>query len=697
MKIGLILFSLLGVSCMHKFPQNYPQAAKKPHALSKHGDTRLDNYFWLRERESEETLSYLKAENAYTENVMAPVKDLEERLFTELKSRVKEDDSSYPFKRGNYYYQTQFKVGQQYPIYVRHVGSADGPEEVLLDVNQLAQGHTFFDSTGPMMSPNQEWMAYGTDTVGRRFYHLSFKNIKTGEVLKDQILNSTGNMTWAADNKTVFFSQQNPETLRAERIFRYVVGSKQAPELIYFEKDETYRTYVYSSLSKKFIYIGSNSTLTSEIRYLSSSNPTGKFEILAPRQTEHDYQVTDDGENFYIVSNLNAKNFKLMKASPGKTQISQWQEIVPHRADTLLDSVTVFKNHIVLTERFNGLNQLSLTDHQGKNTYTIPFPDQSYMADEGANAEFDTDVFRYEYQSMRLPLSTFDINMVTHKQELKKTKEVPNYNPELYKAERVFITARDGTKVPVSLLMKKDHKLDGTAPILVYGYGSYGANMDAGFGPTKFSLVDRGFVFAIAHIRGGSEMGRHWYDDGRTVNKLNSFYDFIDATEFLVKNKYADPKKVYAMGGSAGGLLMGAVINMRPDLYHGIVAQVPFVDVVTTMLDDTIPLTTNEYDEWGNPNEKAAYDYIKAYSPYDNIQAKAYPNMLVTTGLHDSQVQYWEPAKWVAKIRELKTSDNIVLLKTDMEAGHGGASGRFNRLKEIATEYAFILMLEGKH
>ncbi|MGE5085590.1 MAG: S9 family peptidase, partial [Bacillota bacterium] len=485
------------------------------------------------------------------------------------------------------------------------------------------------------------------------------------------------------------------ETLRTEKIYRYSLKTHQK-ELVYFEKDETFSVFVYKSLSRKFIYIGSHSTLTSETLYLPVDKPYEKFKVFTPREKGHEYTVTDGGDKFYIITNKNAKNFKLMTTELNHTDIKYWKELIPHRADVYLQDATVFKNHIALDERRNGLTEIQLTDRSGKNPFYIPFADQSFLAGTGDNREFDTEWMRFNFESMRRPPSIVDINMRTHEQVLKKTHEVPNYNPELYKTERIFITVRDGTKVPVSLLMKKDFQKNGKAPMLIYGYGSYGVNMDPWFSSDIFSLVDRGFIYAKAHIRGGSEMGRDWYDNGRTIHKLNTFTDFIDCTENLVKDGYASPSRVYAMGGSAGGLLMGAIMNMRPDLYKGIVAQVPFVDVITTMLDESIPLTTGEYDEWGNPNDRKSYDYIKSYSPYDNVADRKYPNTLVTTGLHDSQVQYWEPAKWVAKLRDHNKGDSVILLKTDMESGHGGASGRFDALKDTATEYAFILMIDEK-
>jgi Protease II len=679
---------------MHK-TVHYPQPERIPHSLSKFEDVRQDDYFWMRERENPKVLNHLKAENAYTEEMMKPVKEFETTLFNELKSRVKEDESSVPFLRAGFYYYYRYETGKQYPVYYRKKGSLEGKEETILDVNELAKGHNFFECSGPIMSPNQEWMAYAADTTGRRFYTIHFKNLITGQTSKHTIKDVTANVTWAADNKTVFYTAQNHKTLRAERTFRHNIESHMS-EAVYFEKDETFSTYVYTSLSKKYIFILSRSTLTNEVRYLPSDQPTGEFKVFTPRVREHEYSVLDGVDTFYVITNKDgAKNNKIMTAKPGHTNEKDWKELVPHRADVLLEDFTVFKHHIILGERANGLTQLAIRDRDGKNEFLIPFPDQSYMASEGNNAEYDTNTFRYDYESMRLPESTFDINLKTHEQKLVRTKEIPNFDSSKYKADRMFITVRDGTKVPVSMLTKKDFKPGDKAPMLVYGYGSYGANMDPWFSSAILSLVDRGFVFVRAHIRGGSEMGRHWYDTGRTLSKKNTFFDFIDATEGLVAKGYGTKGHLYAMGGSAGGLLMGAVMNLRPDLYKGVVAQVPFVDVISTMLDDTIPLTTGEYDEWGNPNEKQYYDYIRTYSPYDNVVKAAYPNTLVTTGFHDSQVQYWEPAKWVAKLRDNNTGSSMILLKTELEAGHGGASGRFDRLKEVATEYAFILMIEG--
>lgn len=694
LRFFILAYLLIGTSCMHNI--DAPRAEKIAHVHSKHNHNRSDDYFWMRDRNDPKVIAHLTAENTYTEKAMAPVRQLEENIFQEMKGRTKEDESTYPYKYKDYYYYSRFEKGQQYPIYARKHGSLDAPEEILLNVNEVAIGHDFCQTTSPMISPNQQIMAYGVDFVGRRFFTLYFKDLKTGKLFESKIENVTGNMVWSSDSQHVTFSQQNQETLRSEKILRHDLKSKKT-DLVYFEKDETFNVGVYKSLLRKYVYIISSSTLTTETLYQPADKPQEAFKVFLPREREHEYSVVEGDDGFYILSNKNAKNYRLLKTDFAHTDMKHWKEIIPHRADTYLNGITVFKNYVALEERRNGLTQLHVFSKDRKQDYSVDFPDQSYLASAGANAEYESEVFRYEYESMRSPETVFDFNMKTKEQVLRKVKEVPNYNADLYVAERVFITAKDGTQVPVSIVRRKDIAKNNKAPMLVYGYGSYGASMDPWFSPGIFSLVDRGFVYAVAHIRGGSEMGREWYDSGRTVNKKNTFTDFIDATEALVKLGYADSKRLYAMGGSAGGLLMGAVINMRPDLYKGIVAQVPFVDVITTMLDDSIPLTTGEYDEWGNPNDKTAYDYILSYSPYDNIEKKAYPNMLVTTGLHDSQVQYWEPAKWVARIRELKTNKSLILLKTDMSAGHGGASGRFDRLKERATEFAFILMVDEKY
>lgn len=692
-----VLFLLTGVSCMHQqvkmgSADGFPVATVKDHSLEKHGFKRNDPYYWLRERENPDVIKYLEAENAYTERVMKPGEKLKETVFEEMKSRMKEDESSAPIRRGDYYYWARYVPGKQYPVWLRAKGSPTGPEEVLIDENALSVGHPYFQCSGPMMSPNQKLMVYGCDTVGRRFYTLYVKELSTGKMLDVKIENVVPNMSWAADNETFFYTRQNPETLRSEKIFRYNIRTHKT-DLVYFEKDETYSVYLSKSLSKKFIYINSNATLSTEVRYLAADHPTGEFKVFQKREKEHEYSVEDGETIFYVVTNSKAKNFRVMTAPLTHTDKTHWKEILPHRTDAYVTDLTVFKNHLVITERREGLNHLVIRDRNADSPHEIPFNDSSYVVYQTGNVEYDAPEVRYEYMSMRTPETTFDYDFAKQTAKVVKVQDIPNYDSSKYKTERIWVTARDGKKVPVSLLMRKDAKTDGSHPLLVYGYGSYGASMDAWFSGNIFSLVDRGFVYARTHIRGGSELGREWYDSGRTHNKLNTFYDFIDVTEALVKLGYGDKDRVFAQGGSAGGLLMGAVMNMRPDLYKGMVAEVPFVDVITTMLDDTIPLTTSEYDEWGNPNEKADFDYIMKYSPYDNVTKKAYPNLLVTTGLHDSQVQYWEPAKWVAKLRQNNTAKTTILLKTDMSSGHGGASGRYDALKDDAIVYAFMIML----
>ncbi|MGZ6411839.1 MAG: S9 family peptidase [Bdellovibrio sp.] len=693
-KIIVILTASFGVSCMHSNYLNYPRPEKIKTQLTKHGDIRVDDYFWLRERKNPRVIDYIQKENAYTEEMMKPVKGLEGTIYSELKSRIKEDESSVPVKDGDYFYSARYEAGQQYPLYIRQKGSS-GQEEILINVPELSKGHKYFNSTGPRISLNQNMLAYAVDTVGRRFYTIYFKDLKTGQMLSDRIENVTSNFTWANDNETIFYTQQNPETLRAEKIYRYNLKTKEK-DLIYFEKDDTFSVSVYKSLSDKFIYINSAATLSTEVHFLPADKPFEKFKVFSHREKNHEYSVTDGGDKFYIITNKNAPNFKLMVTDINHTQEKHWNELIPHREDTYLENVSVFKNFIALDERHDGLTQVRIAGTDASHPYKITFSDSSYIAFVGDNREFDSEWLRFSYQSLRIPDSVYEINVKTKEQVLKKTKEIPNYNANLYATERVFLTVRDGTKVPVSLIMKKDFKRDNKAPMLIYGYGSYGVNMDPWYDSDIFSLVDRGFIYAKAHIRGGSEMGRQWYDHGRGHYKMNTFNDFIDVTESLIKQGYADPKHIFAMGGSAGGLLMGAIMNLRPDLYHGIVAQVPFVDVISTMLDESIPLTTSEYDQWGNPNNKDDYAYIRKYSPYDNVKDQAYPNVLVTTGFHDSQVQYWEPAKWVPKLREHNKANSLIMLKTDMEAGHSGASGRFNQLKDTATEYAFILMVNDK-
>ncbi|WP_367389235.1 S9 family peptidase [Lewinella sp. LCG006] len=674
-----------------------PVATKIPKELTIHGDTRTDNYYWLNERENPEVISYLNAENTYTDEMMSHTKDFQDKLFEEMKGRIKEDDQSVPYKDNGYFYLTSYKEGQEYPIYSRKKGTLEAEEEVMLDVNVLAKDFSYFNVGSRSVSPNNELLAYGEDTLSRRIYTIRFKNLKTGEMIEDQIPNTTGGAVWANDNQHVFYAVKD-ETLRPVKIFRHRLGTSSTKDvLVYEEKDDTFSAFVYKSKSRKYIIIGAYQTLSQEYQVLDANNPTGEFRMIQPRERGLEYGIAHFGDKFYIRTNLDAQNFRLMSTPENATTKDNWTEVIPHRKDVLLEGMEIFQNYLVLSERKNGITQLRVRPWEGKEHY-IDFGEDAYLAYTDTNPEFDTEVLRIGYQSMTTPPTTYDYNMKTKAMELLKQQEVlGGFNSDDYVSERIYAKARDGVSVPISIVYHKDFKKDGTQPLLLYGYGSYGASMDPYFSSARLSLLDRGFAFAIAHIRGGEEMGRHWYEDGKLMNKKNTFNDFIDCGEYLVAEKYAAKDQLYAQGGSAGGLLMGAVMNMRPDMWKGVVAAVPFVDVITTMLDESIPLTTGEYDEWGNPNEKEAYDYILSYSPYDQVEAKDYPATLVTTGLHDSQVQYWEPAKWVAKLREMKTDKNPLLLHTNMDAGHGGASGRFARLKEVALQYAFFLDLAGKN
>lgn len=668
-------------------------APKKPVRLEKHGDARVDNYFWMNERDSAPVLEFLNGENAYVEEVMGGTREFREALIKEMRGRVKEEDATVPLKDGEYYYQTQFKEGKEYPIFVRRKGDPKAPEEIMADVNEMAKGHSYFNCAGANVSPNHQLVGLAADSQGRRFYDLRFKNLATGEFLPDEIKAMTGGLVWAKDSKTVFYAKQHPETLRAYQIYRYELGSNQ-PELVFEETNETFYVFVEASKDNAMLFIKSHSTLSTEVRYLDANDPKGQWQVFQKREPDHEYDVVWAGDRFYIVTNWQAKNFRVMEAAFTSRDKNDWREVVPHRPDVYVESADAYRNHLVLEERFNGLNQLTVRDRRTGKSHQVSFADETYMASLIDLPEYDSPVFRYTYESLVQPSSVYDFSFADFTSTLKKEREVPTYDRSKYLARRLWATAADGTKVPISLLMKKDRPQSG-GPLLLYGYGSYGMSMDPYFNSNVISLVDRGFAYAIAHIRGGSEMGRHWYEDGKLLKKRNTFTDFIACGEYLIDEKYTSKQHLYIMGGSAGGLLMGAVLNLRPDLFNGAVAAVPFVDVVTTMLDDSIPLTTFEYDEWGNPNDQKYYDYMKTYSPYDNVTTKAYPNILVTTGYHDSQVQYWEPAKWVARLRELKTDKNLLLFKTEMSAGHSGASGRFERLKEIALNYAFFLKLEG--
>ena len=617
-----------------------------------------------------------------------------------MKGRIKEDDTSVPYFRNDYFYITRFEKGSQYPIYSRKKENLEAKEEVLFDVNNEAEGYEYFQLGGLNVSPNNTLVAFATDTVSRRQYTIQIKNLETGNILTDKIENTTGGSVWSNDNKTLFYTKKDPLTLRSSSIYRHILGTDASEdEIVFEEKDETYSTYVYKTKSHKFIVIGSSSTLSSEFRIISADNPYGDWKIIQPREDNLEYSLAHYGDYFYIQTNKDdAINFKLMKTPVNKTTKENWVDVIPHRNETLLEDVSIFKNYLVIEERTQGLGKIRIKTWDGKEDYYLPFDEETYSAGVYANPEFDTDVIRYSYNSMTTPNSVIDFNMKNQTKEVKKEQEVlgGKFNKNNYKSERVWATARDGKKVAISLVYHKDTELNKDTPLLQYAYGSYGYTISDGFSTTRLSLLDRGFVYAVAHIRGGQYLGREWYNDGKMMNKKNSFFDFIDCSKYLIENNYTSAKHLYAMGGSAGGLLMGGVSNLNPELYNGIIAAVPFVDVISTMLDESIPLTTGEFDEWGNPKEKEAYDYMLSYSPYDQVQAKDYPNMLVTTGYFDSQVQYWEPAKWVAKLRELKTDNNVLLLHTNMDVGHGGASGRFDSLKETAIDYTFLLALENK-
>jgi oligopeptidase B len=678
-----------------------PTAQIKPKEIVTHNHTRIDNYYWLNEPENPDVIAYLNEENEYLDKIMSTLKPLKKTLFEEMKGRIKEQDESVPVKDGEYFYYVKYVEGGEYPIYCRKKENLEADEEILLDGNEMGKGKKYFSIGGYEITDNEEIIAYGVDTISRRNYTVRFKNLITGEIYQDQIKNTEGgSYAWAADNKTFFYILRDQKTLLGYQVCRHILGTDVKTDvLIYEEKDNQYYMGLYRMKSKKYIAIASeHNGIASEYQLLDAENLTGKFNTFLPRERGHEYEIEHFENKFYVKTNSdNAFNFKLMEVNEQETSNkSKWQTVIEHRPEVYLEEIEVFKNHLVVQEKNQSLSQLRIINHATKLEHYLNFGEPAYDANIGSNPSFDTNILRYSYTSLTTPKSTFDYDMHAQTTELKKQQTVlGGFDKENYVSKRVFVTVRDGAKVPVSIVYQKDTKLDGTAPLLQYSYGSYGYSTDATFVSSRLSLLDRGFVYAIAHIRGGQEMGREWYENGKMFNKMNTFNDFIDCSDFLVKNKYCSPEKLFALGGSAGGLLMGVIINHRPDLYCGVVAAVPFVDVVTTMLDETIPLTTGEFEEWGNPKNKDSYEYMLSYSPYDNVEAKNYPNLLVTTGLHDSQVQYFEPAKWVAKLRTLKTDDNLLLMHTNMVAGHGGASGRFESLKEVAMEYAFIIDLAG--
>nr|WP_133607971.1 S9 family peptidase [Flavobacterium cheniae] len=675
-----------------------PVAKIVPKTLEKHGDKRIDNYYWLNERENPEVIDYLNKENEYYQKSTAHTKQFQDELFLEMKGRIKEDDSSVPYLYNGYYYITRFEKGKDYPIYSRKKGSLDAKEEIMFDCNEMAKGHAYFNLSGLNVSEDNKWVAFGVDLVSRRQYTIQIKNLETGEILPVKIENTSGGSTWAGDNKTLFYTRNDQQTLRSDKIYKHSLGTESSADILVFhEKDDTFNTFVYKEKSKKYLVIGSSSTLTSEYQILESKNPNGEFRVFQKRTRGLEYSISHYGDSFYIVTNKDkATNFKLMKTPETATSAENWKDLIGHRKDVLLEGIEIFRDYLVVEERSNGLNKIQIRPWNGKGEYYLPFESETYTAYTTTNVDFDTEILRYGYQSMATPSSVIDFNMSTQEKKVLKELEVlgGKFDKNNYIEERIWATATDGTKVPISIVYRKGIKKDGKNPLLLYAYGSYGATMDPYFSSTRLSLLDRGFIYAIAHIRGGEDLGREWYENGKLLKKINTFTDFIDCSKFVIAEKYTSAAHLYAEGGSAGGLLMGAIVNMAPELYNGVIAQVPFVDVVTTMLDDTIPLTTGEYDEWGNPNEKVFYDYMLSYSPYDQVKKQDYPNMYVSTGLHDSQVQYFEPAKWVAKLRVMKTNDKQLFLDTNMDAGHGGASGRFEALKELAKEFTFLLDLE---
>ncbi|MBL4586638.1 MAG: S9 family peptidase [Flavobacteriales bacterium] len=674
-----------------------PKAAIKPHQLTIHDHTRTDNYFWLKERENPEVINYLEDENAYTEAKLSDTKQFQEDLYKEMRGRIKENDESVPNLDNGYFYYSRYEQGKEYRLHCRKKENLQAEEIIFIDENELAKGHDYFSLGGVEVSDNNKIAAFGTDTISRRLYTMRFKNLETGEMYSDAIPNCSAGGAWAKDNKTFFYTSKDEETLRTNKIMRHILGTDVSEDVeVFNETDETFSCYVWRTKSLDYVMIGSFQTVSTEFRMLDANDPEGKFSVIQPRERDHEYEVSHFEDKLYIITNWNAKNFRLMETSVNTPGKENWKEVIAHRENTLLEGIELFRNFMVLEERTDGLTRIRVINQRNEEEHYLNFGEEAYTAYIGTNSDFDTETLRYGYSSLTTPWSTLDYDMSTKEKELKKQQEViGDFDPANYQTERVMATADDGTLVPMSIVYRKGTEKNGKNPTLLYSYGSYGSSTDAYFSSVRLSLLDRGFVYAIAHIRGGQEMGRQWYDDGKLLNKKNTFTDFINCGEYLIKNGYTNNENLFAMGGSAGGLLMGAIVNMRPDLWRGIVAAVPFVDVITTMLDETIPLTTSEYDEWGNPNEKQYYDYILSYSPYDNVEKHEYPNMLVTTGLHDSQVQYWEPAKWVAKLRVNKTDENLLLLHTNMEAGHGGASGRFESLKETAMEYAFMFKLAG--
>lgn len=684
-----------------------PDAEKIPKELVSHGDVRLDNYYWMKlsdeqknasepDEQSQKVISYLESENEYLDASMAHTEVLQETLYNEIVGRIKQTDESVPYFKNGYWYYTRYEEGKEYPIYCRKEGDRNAEEQVMLNVNDYGDKHEFVSVGGLSVSPDNRYLTYGLDTVSRRMYTIYIKDLTTGEVLPELINNTGAGAAWANDSKTFFYVQKEQGTLRYYKIFRHSLGTDESEDVeIYHEADETFSTYVYRSKSDQYIMIASYQTLSSEYRILNADDPEGEFRIFSPRQHDHEYSIEHFGDKFYIVTNWEAQNFRLMETPVGKTKQENWKEVIAHRPDVMLSGVEVFTNYLVVSQRKSGLRQLRIINQDSGDEHYLDFGEEAYVAYISTNPEFETEVLRYGYQSMTTPNSTYDYNMRTREKTLLKQQEVVgDFDPANYETKRLYVEARDGVEVPITMVYRKGMEKNGQNPLLLYGYGSYGSTIDPYFSSSRLSLLDRGFIFVTAHIRGSQINGRQWYEDGKMFKKKNTFNDFVDCADYLVDQRYTNSDLLFAQGGSAGGLLMGAVVNMRPELFRGVVAAVPFVDVITTMEDESIPLTTGEFDEWGNPEaDLEQYEYIKSYSPYDNVYETAYPNMLITTGFHDSQVQYWEPAKWVAKLRDYNTGDNRILLYTEMESGHGGASGRFKQHKETAMIYAFMIDL----
>ncbi len=698
LNIGVIVTIMISLSCSKMKNESSiqePRAKKIPRVLEIHNDQRIDHYYWLRERENPEVVAYLEQENSYREAIMKGTEELQDELFKEIRGRIKEDDESVPYRLDGYWYYTRYEKNQEYPIYCRKIDQENAPEEILFNVNEMAKGFDYYQLGGISISPDNQKAAFAVDTVSRRIYSIYVKDLRTGEIFSDEISGTTGNCVWANDNKTLFYSVRDPQTLRADKILRHRIGEAKDTQ-VYFEEDETFVCSIGKTRDRSHLMIHSSSTMTDEYRILDASTPNGEFKIFSPRKRGLEYNTTRFNNQWYIITNADgATNFKLMTCSDNATKHQEWKEFIGHREDVFLEDIELFDDYFVLEEKFNGLTRLQIRNWKNPSTgKSIEMDDPTYSLYLGSNPEPGTNDVRFGYSSMNQPGSVRSFNVKNGETTiLKETEVVGGFDKTQFVSERIWATATDGTKIPISLVRHINTPIDGTAPAILYGYGSYGYSLDAGFSIGRLSLLERGFVYAIAHIRGGSEMGRQWYEDGKLLKKRNTFTDFIACAEHLINLKYTQPEKLFAWGGSAGGLLVGAVANMRPELFRGIIAEVPFVDVVTTMLDETIPLTTGEYDEWGNPNEKEYYFYMKSYSPYDNIKAQDYPAMLITTGLHDSQVQYWEPAKWIALLREKRTNNLPLLMHCEMTTGHGGASGRFTALKEVAMKYAFVIDL----